>query len=51
MSFLNRVFKTFVGDKAQKDISKIQPLVVEINQIQKKFENITNNELRNKTYN
>ncbi|MDG2372392.1 MAG: preprotein translocase subunit SecA [Flavobacteriaceae bacterium] len=51
MSFLNRVFKTFVGNKAQKDISKIQPLVLEINQIQKKFENITNDELRSKTFN
>jgi len=51
MSFLNRVLKTFVGDKAQKDISKIQPLVAEINQIQKKLENITNDELRSKTFN
>ena len=50
MSFLSSILKTFVGDKAQKDISKIQPIVLEINQIQKEFENITNDELRSKTY-
>ena len=51
MSFLNRILKTFLGDKAQKDISKIQPLVLEINQIQKGFEIISNDELRGKTSN
>ena len=51
MSFLNRILKTFLGDKAQKDISKIQPLVLEINQIQKGFEIICNDELRGKTSN
>ena len=51
MSFLNRIFKTFLGDKAQKDVSKIQPLVLEINQIQKELENISNDFLRNKTFN
>ena len=49
MSFLNRILKTFLGDKAQKDVSIIQPLVLEINQIQKEFENISNDELRSKT--
>ena len=50
MSFLNRILKTFLGDKAQKDISKIQPLVLKINQIQKEFELISNDELRDKTF-
>ena len=50
MSFLSSILKTFVGDKTQKDISKIQPIVLEINQIQKEFKNITNDELRSKTY-
>ena len=41
MSFLNRILKTFLGDKAQKDIKNIQPLVIKINQIQEKFEKIS----------
>jgi preprotein translocase subunit SecA len=49
MSFLNRILSTFLGDKAQKDISKIQPIVLEINQIHKEFLNISNDDLRNKT--
>ena len=51
MSFLSQILKTFMGDKTLKDISKIQPLVSEINQIQKEFENISNDNLRNKTLN
>ena len=49
MSFLNRILNTFLGDKAQKDISKIQPLVLEINKIHKEFVNISNDDLRNRT--
>ena len=51
MSFLNRILKTFLGDKAQKDIKNIQPLVIKINQIQEKFEKISNDKLRAKTSN
>ena len=51
MSFLNNIFKTFLGDKAEKDVSKIRPFVAEINKIQLQFQNISNDELRNKTQN
>ena len=51
MNFLNNILKTFLGNKAEKDISKIRPFVTQINEIQKKFENISNDELRNKTEN
>ena len=51
MNFLNNILKTFLGNKAEKDISKIRPLVNEINQIQKEFTSIDNDKLRGKTEN
>ena len=51
MNFLNNILKTFLGNKAEKDISKIRPLVNEINQIQKEFTSINNDKLRGKTEN
>ena len=51
MTFLNNILKTFLGDKAEKDVSKIRPFVAEINQIQEQFQDISNDELRNKTQN
>tara|TARA_B100000686_G_scaffold353506_1_gene459396 strand:+ start:6258 stop:9632 length:3375 start_codon:yes stop_codon:yes gene_type:complete len=50
MSILDRVLKTFLGDKAQKDISKIQPLVGIINNIQKGYVNLSNDNLRKETF-
>ena len=49
MNFLNNILKTFLGNKAEKDISKIRPLVTHINEIQKTLKNISNDDLRNKT--
>ena len=49
MSFLNRILKTFVGDKTKKDLSKITPLIAEINKHQKIFENFSHDALRQKT--
>ena len=37
MNFLNNILKTFLGNKAEKDISKIRPFVTQINEIQKKI--------------
>ena len=49
MSFLNSILKTFVGDKTKKDLSKITPLIAEINKHQTSFENLSNDALRQKT--
>ena len=49
MSFLNSILKTFVGDKTKKDLSKITPLVEEINSHQKNLETLSHDELRQKT--
>ena len=49
MSILNSVLKTFVGDKTKKDLSKIRPLVGQINNHQNNFEQLSPDELRAKT--
>ncbi|MEO2099417.1 MAG: preprotein translocase subunit SecA, partial [Flavobacteriaceae bacterium] len=49
MSILNSILKTFVGDKTKKDLSKITPLVAKINEHQKSFETLSNDQLREKT--
>ncbi|MDG1911229.1 MAG: preprotein translocase subunit SecA [Flavobacteriaceae bacterium] len=49
MNFLNSILKTFVGDKTKKDLSKITPLIAEINQYQNSFEKLSHDALREKT--
>ena len=49
MSFLNSILKTFVGDKTKKDLSKITPLIAQINKHQKDFESFSHDALRQKT--
>ena len=49
MSILNKILKTFVGDKSKKDIRAIQHLVDQIKKNQIEFESISNDELRDKT--
>ena len=49
MSILNKILKTFVGDKSKKDIRAIQYLVDQIKKNQIEFESISNDELRDKT--
>ena len=49
MSILNSILKTFVGDKTKKDLSKITPLIAEINTFQKSFESLSHDDLREKT--
>ena len=48
MSFLNSILKTFVGDKTKKDLSKITPLIAQINKHQKDFESFSHDALRQK---
>lgn len=49
MSFLDTVLKVFVGDKSQKDIKAIQPIVNQILALGKEYENLSLDELRGKT--
>ena len=49
MSILNKLLKTFVGDKSKKDIRSIQHLVDQIKKNQIEYEVISNDELRDKT--
>ncbi len=41
MSILNSVLKTFVGDKTKKDLSKIRPLVGQINNNKNSFDKLS----------
>ncbi len=49
MSLLNSVLKVFVGDKTKKDLAGILPLVSEINQYFDSYNELSNDQLRNKT--
>ncbi len=49
MSFLNSIIKAFVGDKSQKDIKAIQPIVDKIKSFESSLSELSNDELRNKT--
>ncbi|UUV20472.1 preprotein translocase subunit SecA [Paenimyroides aestuarii] len=49
MSIINSILKAFVGDKSQKDVKAIRPIVDKINQYYNSFESLTNDELRAKT--
>jgi len=49
MSIINSILKAFVGDKSQKDVKAIRPIVDKINQYYNSFEGLSNDELRAKT--
>lgn len=49
MSFINSVLKVFVGDKSEKDVKSLQPLVKEIKSFEEQLEGLTHDELRQKT--
>ena len=49
MSLLNSVLKAFVGDKSQKDVKGLQPIVNQIKSFEVALEGISHDELRNKT--
>ncbi|MGB5822346.1 MAG: preprotein translocase subunit SecA [Saonia sp.] len=50
MSFLNSVIKTFVGDKAKKDVKELQPMVKQIRSFESALESLDNDGLRLKTH-
>ncbi len=49
MSFINSILKAFVGDKSQKDVKSLQPLVDQIKSFEADFESLSHDELRAKT--
>ncbi len=49
MSLLNTILKAFVGDKSQKDIKAIQPLINKIRSYEESFGKLSHDELRAKT--
>ncbi|MDB4851846.1 preprotein translocase subunit SecA, partial [Flavobacteriaceae bacterium] len=49
MSILNSVIKIFVGDKQQKDLKILRPIVEKVSAFETSLSSITNDELRGKT--
>ena len=49
MSILNSIIKIFVGDKYQKDLKLLQPIVNEVAAFENEISNLTNDQLRDKT--
>lgn len=49
MSFINSILKVFVGDKSQKDVKAIQPLVTKIKSFENALMALSHDELREKT--
>ena len=47
MGFLDAVLKMFVGDKSEKDVKSIQPIVEQIKALESEFEKLSLDELRN----
>ena len=51
MSLLSGILKTFVGDKAKKDLKSLYPLVDKIHQASKELDGLIHDQLRNQTNN
>src|SRR5690606_8866450 len=49
MSLINSILKAFVGDKSQKDIKAIQPLINKVKTYEEALAQLSNDELRAKT--
>lgn len=49
MSLINNLIKIFVGDKSEKDIKSIRPLVTKINSFEEALKQLSNDQLRAKT--
>lgn len=50
MSFINSILKAFVGDKSQKDVKSIQPLIAKIKTFEGQLSSLSHDELRQKTF-
>ena len=49
MSILNSVLKLFVGDKQQKDLKLLQPIVAKVKTFEASISSLSNDQLREKT--
>ncbi|HLP63939.1 preprotein translocase subunit SecA [Flavobacterium sp.] len=49
MSFINSILKMFVGDKSQKDVKAIQPIIAKIRTFESALAGLSNDELRAKS--
>ncbi|MDP2161166.1 MAG: preprotein translocase subunit SecA, partial [Flavobacterium sp.] len=49
MSILNSILKAFVGDKSEKDVKAIQPLIAKIKTFEANLSSLSHDELRAKT--
>lgn len=49
MSFINSILKAFVGDKSQKDVKAIQPLIAKVKTFEGALAQLSNDELRAKS--
>ena len=49
MSFINSILKAFVGDKSQKDVKAIQPLITKVKTFEAALSRLSNDELRSKS--
>ena len=49
MGFLNNILKIFLGNKSKKDLKSLYPIVNKINSYSEFYNNISNDELRQKT--
>ena len=49
MSVLSGILKTFVGDKAKKDLKGLHPLVAKVHQASEELHGFSNDQLRDKT--
>ena len=49
MSIINSILKAFVGDKSEKDVKAIQPLVTKVKSFESALQALSHDELRDKT--
>nr|WP_317631983.1 preprotein translocase subunit SecA [uncultured Flavobacterium sp.] len=49
MSLINTIIKAFVGDKSQKDVKAIRPIIEKVKKYENEFLSLNNDELRAKT--
>lgn len=49
MSFINSILKVFIGDKSEKDVKAIQPLVSKIKSFEEPLQKLSHDQLRQKT--
>ena len=49
MSFINSILKALVGDKSEKDVKAIQPLITKIKSFESSLSSLSHDELRAKT--